>query len=38
MQLADDLRHAMDAASFAREALGIDPDPWQADVLRATSA
>jgi len=28
----------MDAATFAREALDIQPDGWQADVLRSTSA
>lgn len=32
-----DLRHALDPASFAVEALGITPDPWQRAFLRATS-
>jgi hypothetical protein len=32
--LARDLRWGLDAATFAEEALGITPDPWQADVLR----
>ena len=35
--LAVDLRLALDPVSFAREALGFDPDPWQADVLRSVS-
>jgi hypothetical protein len=38
MSFADDLRHALDAATFAREALGLDPDGWQADVLRSASS
>lgn len=33
--LRDDVACAMDAARFAR-ILGIDPDPWQADLLRGT--
>ncbi len=32
--LRDDLACALDEAIFAR-ALGIEPDPWQAEVLRA---
>ena len=34
--LAADLRHALDPVTFARERLGFEPDPWQADVLRST--
>ena len=34
MSLATDLRWALDPVAFAREALGIEPDDWQADVLR----
>jgi len=32
--LASDLRMALDPATFAREALGFAPDPWQERVLR----
>jgi hypothetical protein len=32
--LADDLRYALDRVAFAREALGFEPDDWQAGVLR----
>lgn len=32
-----DLRHALDAAAFAVEALHLVPDPWQVDVLRSSS-
>ncbi|VVB90737.1 Uncharacterised protein [uncultured archaeon] len=32
--LSNDLRLALDAVAFAREALGFEPDPWQANVLR----
>jgi len=32
--LADDLAMALDAVVFAR-AVGVEPDPWQADVLRS---
>jgi hypothetical protein len=32
--LADDLRKGLDPVIFARS-LGLDPDPWQADVLRS---
>src|SRR5215218_4644717 len=35
-QLRDDLRLALDRSSFAR-ALGMEPDPWQEDLLRSTS-
>lgn len=31
--LASDLRFALDAETFAREALRFSPDPWQADFL-----
>jgi hypothetical protein len=34
--LAGDLKLALDRVAFAR-ALGIDPDPWQEDLLRSTS-
>ncbi len=33
-RLARDLRWGLDAVAFAREGLGLAPDPWQADVLR----
>ncbi len=36
MSLADDLRHALDPAVFATEALGLDLDPWQAEVLQSS--
>src|SRR5829696_5213701 len=36
VSLDRDLRLALDRVSFA-EALGIDPDPWQEDLLRSTS-
>lgn len=32
--LAVDLRHALDPACFAREALDFFPDPWQEQALR----
>ena len=32
--LHDDLIYALDPVEFSR-AIGIDPDPWQADVLRS---
>ncbi len=38
MRLHSDLLHALDAATFASEALGIEPDAWQADVLRSSSS
>lgn len=31
--LFDDLRHALNPVSFAREALGFDADPWQSNAL-----
>ncbi|MGI8405699.1 MAG: terminase large subunit domain-containing protein [Thermomicrobiales bacterium] len=34
LSLADDLAMALDAVAFAQSA-GIQPDPWQADVLRS---
>jgi hypothetical protein len=34
--LADDLRFALDRVAFAREA-GLEPDPWQRDLLRSSS-
>src|ERR687894_50142 len=34
--LADDLKLALDRAAFAR-ALGLEPDPWQEELLRSTS-
>ncbi len=34
--LHDDLIYALDAVEFSR-AIGIDPDPWQAEVLRSES-
>ncbi len=36
VSLAADLRLALDRVSFA-SSLGLDPDPWQADLLRSTS-
>jgi hypothetical protein len=35
--LAADLRHALDPAAFAAEALGFTPDDWQARALRSTA-
>jgi hypothetical protein len=35
--LATDLVQALDAVAFARQALNIEPDPWQRDVLRSPS-
>ncbi len=37
LALAHDLRWSLDAAAFAREAVGFTPDPWQADVLTSAS-
>lgn len=37
MQLLSDLTHALDASLFAREALGIELDAWQAQVLTSRS-
>jgi hypothetical protein len=34
--LADDLKLALDRSAFAA-ALGMEPDPWQQDLLRSTS-
>jgi len=31
------LRHALDAASWARGVLGFEPDPWQEAVLQSTA-
>jgi hypothetical protein len=36
VELSDDLRLALDRAAFAR-ALGLEPDPWQEDLLRSTA-
>ena len=36
VSLADDLRLALDRVSFARR-LGLEPDPWQGDLLRSAS-
>jgi hypothetical protein len=36
MELRDDLRLALDRVSFAKR-LGLEPDPWQVDLLRSTS-
>ncbi len=36
VELREDLRAALDRVAFA-ERLGIDPDPWQRDLLRSTS-
>jgi hypothetical protein len=36
VNLADDLKFALDRVSFAR-ALGLEPDPWQDDLLRSIS-
>ncbi len=35
--LANDLRLALDRVSFA-SSLGLDPDPWQEQLLRSTSS
>lgn len=37
MNAATDLLYALDPATFAQEALGFTPDPWQAEVLRSPS-
>src|SRR3712207_8251665 len=34
--LADDLKLALDRSAFAT-ALGMEPDPWQHDLLRSSS-
>src|SRR5215213_7655713 len=36
VMLADDLTRALDRVTFAR-ALGLEPDPWQEDLLRSTA-
>jgi Terminase large subunit, T4likevirus-type, N-terminal len=36
VSLAHDLKLAMDRVSFAK-GLGLEPDPWQEDLLRSTS-
>ena len=36
VSLAEDLRLALDRVSFA-ERLGLEPDPWQEDLLRSAS-
>jgi hypothetical protein len=36
VSLAGDLRLALDRVSFARS-VGVDPDPWQEDLLRSSS-
>jgi hypothetical protein len=36
VSLAEDLKLALDRVSFAK-GLGIEPDPWQEDLLRSTS-
>jgi hypothetical protein len=36
IELRDDLRLALDRVAFAKR-LGLEPDPWQEDLLRSTS-
>jgi hypothetical protein len=36
LALAEDLRLALDRVAFARS-LGLEPDPWQEDLLRSSS-
>jgi hypothetical protein len=36
MTLADDLRYALDPAAFAAEALGLELDDWQREVISST--
>src|ERR671914_2651108 len=36
VSLSEDLRLALDRVAFARS-LGLEPDPWQEDLLRSTS-
>ncbi|WP_243430118.1 terminase large subunit domain-containing protein [Acetobacter sacchari] len=35
--MAREIRHGLDPVLFARERLGFNPDPWQADVLSSDS-
>ncbi len=35
--IAAELRCALDPVAFARERLGFEPDPWQAEVLRLSN-
>jgi Terminase large subunit, T4likevirus-type, N-terminal len=34
----DDFRLALDRVAFAKESLGLEPDPWQENLLRSTAA
>src|ERR671913_836857 len=36
VSLAEDLKLALDRAAFAKK-LGLEPDPWQEDLLSSTS-
>ncbi len=36
VSLAEDLKLALDRVAFAR-AVGVEPDPWQEDLLKSTS-
>src|SRR3712207_2169985 len=36
VSLAEDLKLALDRCALARE-VGLDPDPWQRDLLRSSS-
>jgi hypothetical protein len=36
-RVADSLRYRRDPVAFARDKLGFEPDPWQAQFLRATA-
>src|SRR3712207_4925031 len=36
VSLAEDLKLALDRVSFAKR-LGLEPDPWQEELLRSTS-
>jgi hypothetical protein len=36
VSLAEDLMLALDRSAFAKEA-GLEPDPWQRDLLRSSS-
>ena len=36
-EMARELRHALDPALFARERLGITPDPWQERILKTSA-